>query len=418
MAEKEIINISIKLFWDDNSSATFNGPLEFTTTLNHGCTTIKNLDIPSTVLLNGKSYQRIADEPIHSDIYNLLNNISLEEEANTAQQSEDNQKSISKFFKATKRNQVVNSRENIHKEQDEIIDDNGEPSKVNEQLSEIQVEADDQQSDDPPFPEKNSKPLKDESTSSDATIEELQLSTRLLNNNFEIVQKNKLIVYGNKLFSKNKSIEDLLITNFSHLFNNINVINYSFLPLPSYSLNMELLKNYFKEWASQYGQLKSTKTEVEEKMLKLLYELRGTYLTLLVMLAEEYKRDKNRYSTHKTLRGFVNKKVKSILGISKRHEQRYWVGTWRLIELLNITHCPVSILIESDLTVRYLMRNANYDQFLQSLLNNVEINHEAPKFSESLILRGRNDGGVNIRGCIRGVEVVIQCKNYKEEKPI
>ncbi|CAG8834922.1 19787_t:CDS:10, partial [Gigaspora margarita] len=56
--EKEIINISIKLFWDDNSSAIFNGPLEFTTTLNH------------------------ADKPIHSDIYDLLlpiNNVSLEE---------------------------------------------------------------------------------------------------------------------------------------------------------------------------------------------------------------------------------------------------------------------------------------------------------------------------------------------------
>ncbi|CAG8855783.1 6368_t:CDS:1, partial [Gigaspora margarita] len=60
--------------------------------------------------------------------------------------------------------------------------------------------------------------------------------------------------------------------------------------------------------------------------------------------------------------------------------------TWRLIELLNITHCPASILVESDLTARYLMRNANYNQFLQSLLNNVEANHEAPKFSESLIL--------------------------------
>ncbi|CAG8841867.1 14074_t:CDS:2, partial [Gigaspora margarita] len=82
MAEKEIINISIKLFWDDNSSATFNGPLEFTTTLNYSCTTIKNLDIPSTVLLNGKSYQRIVDKPIHSNIHNLLlpiNNVSLEE---------------------------------------------------------------------------------------------------------------------------------------------------------------------------------------------------------------------------------------------------------------------------------------------------------------------------------------------------
>ncbi|CAG8815174.1 27562_t:CDS:2, partial [Dentiscutata erythropus] len=94
-------------------------------------------------------------------------------ETNTAQQSEDNQKSISKFFKATKRNQAVNFRENTHKDQqgnssqiddseDEIIDDNSESSKVNEQLSEIQVETDDQQeqSDDSLPLEKNSKPLR------------------------------------------------------------------------------------------------------------------------------------------------------------------------------------------------------------------------------------------------------------------
>ncbi|CAG8784535.1 46019_t:CDS:1, partial [Gigaspora margarita] len=46
-----------------------------------------------------------------------------------------------------------------------------------------------------------------------------------------------------------------------------------------------------------------------------------------------------------------------------------------------------SILVESGLTARYLMRDAKYDQFLQSLLNNVEANHEAPRFNESLILR-------------------------------
>lgn len=74
-------------------------------------------------------------------------------------------------------------------------------------------------------------------------------------------------MYGNKLFSKNRSIEDLLITNFSYHFNDINVINFSFPPLPFYSLNMESLENYFKEWASQYGQLRSTKMEVEEKIL-------------------------------------------------------------------------------------------------------------------------------------------------------
>ncbi|CAG8660607.1 25892_t:CDS:2 [Gigaspora margarita] len=117
---------------------------------------------------------------------------------------------------------------------------------------------------------------------------------------------------------------------------------------------MESLENYFKEWASQYGQLKSTKMEVKEKMLKLLYP------------------------THKTLHGFVKEKVKSILEISKRYEQRYWIETWKLIELLNITYCLASILVESGLTARYLMRETNYDQFLKSLLNNIEANHKAP----------------------------------------
>ncbi|CAG8781649.1 6785_t:CDS:10, partial [Dentiscutata erythropus] len=342
---------------------TFNGSLEFTTTLNHGCTTIKNLDVPSTVLLNGKSYQRIADEPIHSDIHDLLNNVSLEEnsrseamaQTNYVEHTEKNQDesmfdnqvspqeqsvvSLDRYneqIDSQDNQQVVNFRENIHKDQqgsssqindseNEIIDDNSKSSK--------------EQSDDSLPLEKNSKPLhveklctssseansdEDESTSSDTNdiTEEMQISTtineieknkaQLLKNNFEIEQKNQLIVYANKLFLKNKSIEDLLITNFSHLFNDINVINFSFPPLPSYSLNMELLENYFKEWASQYGQLKSTKIE-------------GVYLTLLVMLAEEYKQDKNKYPTHKTLCGFVKEKVKLILRISKRHEQRYWI---------------------------------------------------------------------------------------------
>ncbi|CAG8828002.1 12240_t:CDS:2, partial [Gigaspora margarita] len=160
--------------------------------------------------------------------------------------------------------------------------------------------------------------------------------------------------------SDTNNIVEVQIANFSHLFNDTNGV--------------------------QFSQLKYTKLEVEENMLKLLYELRGAYLALLVILAKENKRDKNKTSTYKALHGLVKKKVKLILRISERHEQRYWVGTWRLIELLNITHCPASILVELGLTARYLMRNANYDQFLQSLLNNVEANHEAPKFSESLIL--------------------------------
>ncbi|CAG8751867.1 36464_t:CDS:2, partial [Gigaspora margarita] len=110
-------------------------------------------------------------------------------------------------------------------------------------------------------------------------------------------------------------------------------------PLPPYSTNIESLDNYFKEWAVQYNQLKCTKAEVEEKMLKLLYELRGAYLTLLIILAEVYERDKKKPPSPKILRGLVKGKVKSILKIGERHEQRYWVGTWRFIELLNITHC-------------------------------------------------------------------------------
>ncbi|CAG8619082.1 7002_t:CDS:2 [Racocetra persica] len=116
------------------------------------------------------------------------------------------------------------------------------------------------------------------------------LGALLLKNNFEIVQKNQLIVYGDKLFAKNKSIEDLLITDFSHLFNETNVINFSFPPLPSYSTNMESLGNYFKKWA-------------------------GTYLTLLVILAEENEQDKKIPSSYKALHGLVKKKVKSILRI-------------------------------------------------------------------------------------------------------
>ncbi|KAF0484678.1 hypothetical protein F8M41_022936 [Gigaspora margarita] len=55
-----------------------------------------------------------------------------------------------------------NPTSQIDDSENKIIDDNSESSKVNEQLSEIQVEADDQQeqSDDSPPPEKNSKPLR------------------------------------------------------------------------------------------------------------------------------------------------------------------------------------------------------------------------------------------------------------------
>ncbi|CAG8493516.1 3880_t:CDS:10 [Gigaspora margarita] len=434
MVEKEIINISIKLVWNvSDSSATFIGPLEFTTVLNHDHTTIKNLDMPDTVLLNGKSYKRMVDEPVHNNIHDLLssiNSVSLEEgpcpeaivQANYIEHTEKNQHTDIEIadnqypiILIPSVNFDMQESSEIDDSEDDITDVN-ESSKVNKQPLEIQAEADAlysdhryelEQPDDSLSPEKNDKPSRvsklaplnisrkkkervqiqytsssdskadsneDKSTSSDMNnITEVQISTTineidknkalLLKNNFEVAQKNQLIVYGNKLFVKNRSIEDLLITDFS----------------------------------VQFSQLKYTKVEVEEKMLKLLYELSGAYLASLVILAEENENDKKKSSTHKTLHGLVKKKVKSTLRISERYEQRYWVGTWRLIELLNITHCPASILVESGLTARYLMRDAKYDQFLQSLLNNVEAYYEAPKFNESLILRLRyNQGAANI----------------------
>ncbi|CAG8690875.1 16396_t:CDS:2, partial [Cetraspora pellucida] len=110
MVEKEIINISIKLVWSvTDSSATFIGPLEFTTVLNHGCTTIKNLDVPDTFLLNGKSYKRVVDELVHNDIHDLLlsiNNVFLEEgshpeamvRANYVEHTEKNQTNESELM--------------------------------------------------------------------------------------------------------------------------------------------------------------------------------------------------------------------------------------------------------------------------------------------------------------------------------
>ncbi|CAG8477745.1 31055_t:CDS:10 [Gigaspora margarita] len=437
MVEKEIIDISIKLFWNVNDlSATFIGPLEFTTVLNHGCTTIKDLDEPDTILLNGNSYKKIADSDIH-DLISPINNVFLEEvQTNYVEHAEKNHENeeelmhddlqepldafpdqsneqdnqIKNYLFNTQilqeneelildnsislqepldsqnnqeneelmldqSNDQIDSQDNQHTydgvanvpskypiililnvnvellnlklqqspsqidDSEDEIDDNSESSKVNEQSFEIQEGNNHQeQSDNSLPPEKNSKSLrvnkrkskkrkrkgslnishkkkektqiqhafssetdsdKDDSTSSDTAIEELQIRSttneieknkaHLLKDNFEIVQGIQFIVYVDKLFSKNRSIEDLLITNFNHLFDNINEINLFLQPLPSYSTNMESLDTYFKEWKVQYNQLKCTKTEVKEKMLKLLYELRGAYLTLLIILSKEYE---------------------------------------------------------------------------------------------------------------------------------
>ncbi|CAG8551184.1 5772_t:CDS:1 [Dentiscutata heterogama] len=79
IVKKEIIDISIELFWNTNDlSATFVEPLEFTTVLNYGCTTIKNLDEPDTILLNRNSYKKITNSDIH-DLISSINNVFLEE---------------------------------------------------------------------------------------------------------------------------------------------------------------------------------------------------------------------------------------------------------------------------------------------------------------------------------------------------
>ncbi|CAG8658502.1 2208_t:CDS:10, partial [Dentiscutata heterogama] len=340
MVEKEIIDISIKLFWNVNDlSATFVGPLEFTTVLNHGCTTIKDLNEPDTILLNGNSYKKIVDSDIH-DLISPINNVSLEEkneelmqdnqeneelmldQSNDHIDSQDNQENEELIL--DQYNDQIDFQDNDNQENEELmldqsndqidsqdnqrspsqiddskdeIDDNSESLKVNEQSSEIQEDDDHQKLLLKKSKKRKCKVLlnisckkkektqiqhasssetdsdKDESTSLDTAIEELQITTtneieknkaHLLKDNFEIVQKNQFIVYGDKLFSKNRSIEGLLITNFN-IFNDINVINFSLQLLPSYSTNVELLDNYFKEWKVQYNQFKITQYNTEDE---------------------------------------------------------------------------------------------------------------------------------------------------------
>ncbi|CAG8782085.1 4831_t:CDS:2, partial [Cetraspora pellucida] len=88
----------------------------------------------------------------------------------------------------------------------------------------------------------------------------------LLKNN---LRNSQLIVDKDRLFSKSRSIENLLVTDLNDHFNDNEVINCSLPPLLSYSTNIKSLEDYFKEWASQFNQLFSTKTRVEERMLKM-----------------------------------------------------------------------------------------------------------------------------------------------------
>ncbi|CAG8539761.1 10661_t:CDS:2 [Gigaspora margarita] len=93
--------------------------------------------------------------------------------------------------------------------------------------------------------------------------------------------------------------------------------------------------------------------------------------------------------SHKTLHKRVCDKMKSMLNIEARQELRYWIGTWRLIELFHITRCPANILV---VTSRYLTRteNTKYDQVLKDLLNDDNAYHKTPKFNEILLQKLRN----------------------------
>ncbi|CAG8808255.1 13352_t:CDS:2, partial [Dentiscutata erythropus] len=68
----------------------------FTTVLNHGCTTIKDLDEPDTILLNGNSNKKIADSDIH-DLISPINNVSLEEENGEELMHDDLQEPLDVF---------------------------------------------------------------------------------------------------------------------------------------------------------------------------------------------------------------------------------------------------------------------------------------------------------------------------------
>ncbi|CAG8713533.1 15785_t:CDS:2 [Gigaspora margarita] len=191
----------------------------------------------------------------------------------------------------------------------------------------------------------------------------------ILKDKFENIMKYQLKIYKDQLLSTSTSLENFFTTNFDDLFDN------------------ESLDLYLQGWKTQYDKLNLTKSKVELNLLKLLYKLREPYLSMTIAMAAEYKNSMKISPSHKTLRKHVRDKMKSMLNVETRHELRYWIGTWRLIELLHITRCPVNILVESGLTSRYLTRteNTKYDQFLKDLLNDDNAYHKTPEFNEILL---------------------------------
>jgi hypothetical protein len=198
----------------------------------------------------------------------------------------------------------------------------------------------------------------------------------------------QLVTNNNQLFLKT-SIESFLTSSLDHLFDNKDVaINIPSQTLPTYSAtNIESISNYLREWTSLYNQFRSTKHSIEEAMLQLLYKLRGPFMSLLIICATEYKKKKNIFPNHRTLRSLITDKMKIFLNITERHERRYWTGMWRLIELLHLTQCSGIILVKAGITLTYITTASNeeYNQFLSNLLNDDSIYHKAPKFNVSTI---------------------------------
>ncbi|CAG8735402.1 8109_t:CDS:2, partial [Racocetra fulgida] len=166
--------------------------------------------------------------------------------------------------------------------------------------------------------------------------------------------------------------QDSLTTNFEDLFDKNDIeVNISFQSSLEYSTSIEKLEGYLKEWIFQFDQITSLKYKVDEKRLKMLYDLKKAYISLIIMLNAEYEQNMNKPPSHNTLRGFVCEKMQSILNIKERQERKYWLGTWRLIELFNLTCCPANIMVGAGITAKFLMNSTveNYDLFLKSLLD-------------------------------------------------
>ncbi|CAG8466760.1 10304_t:CDS:2 [Racocetra persica] len=186
------------------------------------------------------------------------------------------------------------------------------------------------------------------------------------------------------------NIESFLTTNFDHLFfNNSNEVSYNLSQeLPTYSFqDIESIYKYLESWFSLFNNLELAKHLIEESRLYMLYNLHMPFVALAVTYTMKYKEDNKVFPDHLTLCSLISNKVQKLFGIVKKHKRRYWLGTWRLIELLHVTQCPAKILIKSGLTANFLMSSTyvDYNNFFKNLLNNENIFYKKPIFEVSVI---------------------------------